>query len=163
MDRFDSSLLILRMVFGLFLAYHGVNKLKNGLAGTAGWFASIGMKWPAVQAVTAATTEITAGILLAVGLATPLACAAVIATMTVAIVTVHRRVGFFIFLPNGGWEYCASIIAVAAAVSLGGPGAISLDNAVGWHFTTTAGVTSIGVGFGLAMAHLMASYRPRGS
>ncbi len=79
------------------------------------------MKWPKQQAVIAAGTEIIAGALLVVGLATPLSCIAVIALMTVAIVTVHARVGYFIFLPNGGWEYCASIVAVATAIAITGP------------------------------------------
>ena len=33
--------------------------------------------------------------------------------MTVAIVVAHWKVGFFIFKPNQGWEYCASIAVTA--------------------------------------------------
>ena len=47
-NQFDLGLLVLRAVFGLFLAYHGYNKFfgPGGLTGTAGWFGSIGMRWP---------------------------------------------------------------------------------------------------------------------
>jgi putative oxidoreductase len=163
MDRIDPALLLLRTVFGLFLAYHGLNKVKSGIAGTAGWFASIGMKWPRLQAFTAATTEMVAGVMFAAGFATPVAAAAIIATMTVAIVTVHWRVGFFIFLPNGGWEYCASIIAVAAAVSIGGAGDMTLDNLLGVAWDPAVGLGAVGMGFVLAVAHLTLSHRPGGS
>ena len=162
MDRFDSALFLLRTVFGLFLAFHGINKVKNGIAGTAGWFASIGMKWPGLQARTAAATEIGAGMMLAVGLATPVACAAIVATMLVAIITVHWRVGFFIFLPNGGWEYCASIIATAAALAISGPGRFSLDHAFGWELSAPTGLVAVGAGTALAVVHLVVSHRPKG-
>ena len=33
-DRFDVGVLVLRVIFGLFLAYHGLNKVKSGIAGT---------------------------------------------------------------------------------------------------------------------------------
>ena len=51
-DQLNLGLLILRLVLGLFLAYHGYNKVfgKGGLSGTASWFASMGMKWPKWQA-----------------------------------------------------------------------------------------------------------------
>ena len=51
-DQFNFGVLVLRLVFGLFLAYHGYNKVfgGGGLAGTARWFGSIGMRWPQWQA-----------------------------------------------------------------------------------------------------------------
>lgn len=161
MDRIDSALLLLRVVFGVFLACHGVNKVKNGINGTAGWFSSIGMRWPGAQAVIAATSEIVAGALFALGLATPVAAAVVIALMIVAIVTVHWRVGFFIFLPNGGWEYCASIAAVAVALSISGPGRFSLDEALGWTHCTLTGIIAVALGVLAAAAHLALTYRPK--
>ncbi|MFI0525700.1 MAG: DoxX family protein, partial [Ilumatobacteraceae bacterium] len=86
MQQLDVGLLVLRAVFGVFLAYHGYNKFAGpgGLKGTTGWFGSIGMKWPAWQARLAATTEVGAGVLLAAGLLTPLAAAGVIGVMVVA-------------------------------------------------------------------------------
>ena len=66
---------MLRAVFGLFLAAHGYNKVfgGGGLAGTGRWFGSLGMRWPNVQARLAASTEMGAGVLFALGLLTPFA------------------------------------------------------------------------------------------
>ena len=166
MPQFDLALLLLRVVFGVFLAYHGYNKVfgGGGLAGTAKWFGAIGMKWPLWQARLAATTEMGAGLLFAAGLITPLAGAGVIGLMVVAIVVAHWKVGFFIFKPNQGWEYCASIAVVAFAVSMVGGGRWSLDNALdiqfsGWWGAAIAG----GLGIGGALGQLALSYRPKAS
>ena len=166
MPQFDLALLILRVVFGVFLAYHGYNKVfgGGGLAGTAKWFGAIGMKWPLWQARLAATTEMGAGLLFAAGLITPLAGAGVIGLMVVAIVVAHWKVGFFIFKPNQGWEYCASIAVVAFAVSMVGGGRWSLDNALDIEFSGWWGAAIAGVlGIGGALGQLALSYRPKAS
>ncbi len=161
MNRTDLALLIIRAVFGVFMLLHGVNKIRSGLDGTAGWFGSIGMRRPALQARTAAWTEICAGALFAVGLLTPVAAAAIISVMCVAIITVHLKVGFFIFLPDGGWEYCASIAAVAAAVAVAGPGRASLDELLGWTTGSVVGALAVLVGLVATAGHLALSWRPR--
>lgn len=162
-DQLNGGLLVLRLCLGLFLAYHGYNKVfgGGGLSGTAGWFGSIGMKWPIWQARLAATTEIGAGLMLAAGLVTPLAAAGVIGIMVVAIVVAHAKVGFFVFLPNQGWEYCATIALGALAVGIIGPGQWSIDEAIGLSFNGWTGllVTTV-VGLGGALAQLASSYRP---
>jgi putative oxidoreductase len=161
-NQFNAGLLILRVVFGLFLAYHGYNKVfgPSGLEGTARWFESIGMRWPRLQARLAATTEIGSGLLMAAGLLTPLAAAGMIGVMTVAIVVEHWRVGFFIFLPNQGWEYCASIAVAAFVIAMVGPGRWSLDHALGieWHGWTGA-VIAGAAGVGGAITQLAICYR----
>ena len=103
MDHIDLGILIMRLAFGLSLAYHGLNKVigAGGLAGTSGWFGSLGMKSPMLQARLAATTEILSGLFFACGLLTPFAAGAMVALMIVAIVTVHARVGYFIFCLMG--------------------------------------------------------------
>lgn len=164
MDQIDAALLGLRLVFGLFLVCHGLNKVRggNGLAGTANWFAGIGMRWPKWQARIAATTEIGAGLLFAVGLLTPFAAAAMVGLMLVAIVTVHWKVGFFIFRKGEGWEYCGSIAAVALAAATMGPGRYSLDHEFeldyggGWCGLVIAAA----LGVGGALLQLAFSYRP---
>ena len=162
-DHANLGLLVLRLCLGLFLAYHGYNKVfgGGGLKGTAGWFASMGMKWPALQARMAAATEIGAGLLLALGLLTPFAAAGVIGVMVVAIVTCHWKVGFFVFLPNQGWEYCGTILLGALAVGTMGAGDWSLDHAFdigvsGWNSLLITAVLGIGGG----LLQLATSYRP---
>ncbi|MCU1366259.1 MAG: DoxX family protein [Ilumatobacteraceae bacterium] len=156
------ALLVVRVGFGLFIAAHGYNKIFGGgkLKGTAGWFGSMGMKWPKWQARMAATTEIGSGLLFALGLATPFAAAGMIGLMIVAIVTAHRKNGFFVFRPGQGWEYCASIAIMAFGVGTIGAGKYSIDHAIhkdvsGW---TGALITLIGV-VGAA-AQLAICYRP---
>jgi len=157
------ALLLLRLTFGLFVAAHGVNKIfgGNGLAGTTRWFAFIGMKWPAVQARIAAGTEIGTGVMFAAGFLTPLAASAIISVMVVAIVTVHAKVGFFVFKPDQGWEYCASIAIAAFAVATMGPGEWSIDHAANISFDGwSAALIAAGVGLLGAAAQLAVCYRP---
>lgn len=159
--QFDAAIALLRIVFGVFLAVHGVNKIVGGIEGTVRWFASIGMRWPHVQARLAAATEIGAGGLLAVGLLTPVAAASIVSVMCVAIVVAHRKVGFFVFHPGQGWEYCASIITVTVAIGVAGPGRWSIDHLLdigldGWW----GAAVTIAIGLGSAAAHLAVSYRP---
>lgn len=163
MDQFDLGLLVLRLVFGLFLAYHGYNKVASGIRGTEGWFRSIGMKWPGVQARLAAATEMGAGVMLAAGLLTPLAAAGVIGVMVVAIVVAHWKVGFFIFKPDQGWEYCASIAVTAFVIAMVGPGRWSLDHAFGitWFDGWTGAIVAAVLGVGGAITQLQLSYRPK--
>lgn len=144
------------------MAYHGYNKVfgASGLKGTAGWFKSLGMRAPNLQARLAAGTEVGSGLLLALGLLTPFAAAAFIALMIVAIVTSHWKNGYFIFLPGGGWEYCASIIAVALAIGIAGPGGVSLDNALSINWGVAGGILAGALGVASAIGQLVAFYRP---
>ncbi len=162
-DQVNLALLVLRLVFGLFLAYHGHNKFFGGgrIKGTAGWFGSMGFRNPRLQAYAAACTEIGAGVLLAAGLLTPLAAAGVIAVMIVAIVSAHWKVGFFIFKEGQGWEYCASIAVAALVIGTIGPGEWSIDHAIDLHFHGWDGlVVSGAIGIGAAIAQMAAFYRP---
>jgi putative oxidoreductase len=165
-EPIDVGLLVLRVVFGLFLAAHGYNKVfgGGGLAGTARWFESLGMRWPQWQARVAATTEMGAGVLFAVGLLTPFAAAGMIGVMVVAGWSAHRHNGFFIFRKGEGWEYVASIAIVAWGVATIGPGELSLDHAIGLDWTALDGwigaVIAGVLGVGGAIVQLAVCYRP---
>ncbi len=155
----DVTLLILRVVFGLFFAVHGWGKLSSGIAGTENWFGSIGMKWPRIQARMAAGTEILAGIALAIGLLTPIAAAGMVGVMIVATWVAHRKSGFFIY--NNGWEYTVSIAVVAIAIGISGPGRFSVDRALnleisGWY----GSILVLTLGFVGGIGQLLAFYRP---
>jgi putative oxidoreductase len=99
---------------------------------------------------------------MALGLLTPLAAAGMIGVMTVAIAVAHWKVGFFIFLPEQGWEYCASIAVTALVIAMVGPGRWSLDHAIGftWHGWTGAVIAAV-AGIGGALTQLGISYRPK--
>lgn len=162
MKSVDLVALVLRLSLGPMMVAHGLNKVRgaNGLNGTANWFRSMGMRWPRAQARIASFGEILSGLMLTVGLFTSLAGSAIVALMIVAIVTVHRRVGFFVFLPGGGWEYCSIIAASSSATVLNGAGRVSLDHLFGIRVSTTGGGVLLAIGIVAAFLHLVVSWRP---
>ncbi len=163
-DALNLALVVLRLTCGLMIIAHGYNHIFGGgkIQGTAGWFASMGMKPGILHAWLASATELGAGLLLILGLLTPLACAGLVSVMIVALVTAHRKNGFFIFKPGQGWEYVAFIALTAIALGTIGAGEWSLDDALeisafdGW-----AGFwTVFGIGVGGAAGLLAGFYRP---
>lgn len=164
MDRGDLGLLVVRVMLGSFLAAHGYNKVagSGGMSGTARWFASIGMRWPTLQARLAAMTELGAGTLFAVGLFTPLAAAGIVGVMSVATYAAHRQ-AFFVF--NNGWEYTVSIAVTAWAIAAIGAGDASLDHTLGIDWTAWDGwigaVLAGVIGVCGAALQLAACYRPQ--
>lgn len=164
MDSSDVAVLLLRTCFGLSMAWHGINKTRGprGIAGTAAWFASIGMRRPRLNARLASLTEIAAGVSFAVGFLTPLAAAAIVGLMTVAIVTVHWRVGYFVFLPDQGWEYCFAIAVVAGVTPLFGADRASVDSVVGSDLFVGSPWTwlTVPLGIGVALCQLSLFWRP---
>ena len=159
----DLVLLILRGVAGLTLATHGWNKFFGGgrIAGTGRWFDSIGMRPGRLNALLAATSEMGAGVLLTLGLLTPVAAAGVIGVMVVAGWTVHRSNGFFII--KEGWEYVFVLSAAALVSATLGPGKWSVDEGLGIA-TDLDGMTgfliALLVGVGGGIAQMLTFYRP---
>jgi putative oxidoreductase len=131
MDEYNAAMLLLRVAFGLTMAAHGYAKVFKGgkLDGTAGWFDSIGMKPGAVHARMAAFSEILTGLGLAVGLLTTFSAAGFVGLMVVAGYVVHRSNGFFIV--SEGWEYTFILAVAAVGIAMLGPGAWSIDDAIG--------------------------------
>jgi putative oxidoreductase len=163
MEAVDFSLMVLRWAVGAVFLAHGLNHIFGGgkIAGTARWFASLGMKPGIVHAWVASLTEVGAGALLLVGLLTPLAAAGVVGTMVVAWITNHRGNGFFIFRPGEGWEYVMTLTACGLALSGLGAGEWSLDNALGIFDPPGNTGILIGVGGGVAALLLLAvAWRP---
>lgn len=163
MTPYDVALLILRLVLGLTLAAHGLNKFFGGgrIPGTARWFESIGMKPGKFHATVAATTETAAGLGLAAGLLTPIPAAGFVSLMLVAAWTVHRANGFFIV--KEGWEYNLVLAVTAVVVATLGAGKLSLDHLIfgknwfdGWQGLTI----SVGLGLAGAIGQLLIFYRP---
>src|SRR5262245_46950311 len=118
------GLLILRLAVGLTLAAHGAQKLFGwlggyGLTGTGQFLEQLGFRPGRLYAAQAGLAELLGGLLLATGLLTPAASAALLAVMVVAAVTAHLRNGFFV--QNGGYEYPLVLAVVAAALAFTGP------------------------------------------
>jgi putative oxidoreductase len=135
----DLGLLVLRVGVGGVLTAHGAQKLLGwfgggGLEGTAQGFEAMGFRPGRTNAIAAGLGEAGAGALLVAGLGTGGAGAAAAATMGVA-ASVHADNGFF--AQKGGYEYPAVLGACAAGLAIAGPGAISLDQALGHRLNRT--------------------------
>jgi putative oxidoreductase len=131
----DLALHVLRLVLGLLFVGHGAQKLfgvfgGGGLEGTAGMFDNIGLRPGWLHARAAGTAEFAGGALIALGLFTPFAAAALIGVMTAAIITVHAPNG--IWNTNQGYELNVVLSAAVFALAGIGAGAWSLDNAFGF-------------------------------
>ncbi len=140
---------------------HGVKHARS-LAGTAGWFGSIGFKQPKLQAQASAVVEIGSGAAVVAGAGTPLASAAIVGTMAVAARSVHQPNGFFI--TSEGWEYVANLSVAAIALAAIGPGRFSVDRALGIDTKLTSGqaaAVAAGVGLTAAGAQLALFHRPQ--
>ena len=79
----DLGLLIVRLVIGITLAAHGSQKLLGwfgggGIAGTGPFFEQLGFRPGRLHAALASIAETGGGLLLAAGLLTPLAAAAIL-------------------------------------------------------------------------------------
>ena len=145
----DAGLLLARMVFGLVMAAHGSQKLFGwfggyGLAGTGGFFESLGFRPGRFFAMAAGTSELVGGLLLASGLLGPLGPAMIIAIMIVAAATVHWQHG--LFAQNNGIEVPLLYGAAAAAIALIGNGAYSLDALLGLSWPAQVIWIALGLG-----------------
>src|SRR5205823_6014275 len=128
------ALLLLRAVTGGFLAGHGAQKLfgafgGRGPEGTARNFEKIGIEPARKWAVIAGATELTGGALTALGLLSPAGPVVSIAPMIVAWRKQHGDKP--IWVNQGGAELPATNIAIASALALAGPGALSFDRLFG--------------------------------
>ena len=160
----DVAALLLRVILGVVMFAHGWNHVFRGgkLPGVAGWFGSLGFKAPKLQAALASYTELGAGVLLVVGLATPVAAAGVVGCMFVALVANHLKNGFFIFRPGEGYEYVLTLVIAALALGALGGGDWSVDAALDVDLTQWEGLaTTAGLGLGLGAAVLGLFWRPQ--
>jgi putative oxidoreductase len=126
------GLLLLRVFVGLAFFGHGTQKLFGwwggyGPQGTGGFFSSLGYKSGVQMAVLAGLAEAGGGTLLALGLLTPLACAAIAIVMLNAIFSVTLKRAFML-----GSELELTYLVVAISLAATGPGRFSLDRALGW-------------------------------
>ena len=136
----DTGLLVVRLIVGLTLAGHGAQKLLGwfdgpGLRATTRHFEQLGYRPGMVFAVAAGLAEALGGVLLAMGLLTPLAAAALVVVMVEAAVSAHLRNGFW--LAKDGIEYAVVLGGVAAGLAFTGSGRDGVDALLGWHLNGT--------------------------
>jgi putative oxidoreductase len=153
----DIALLLLRVVVGLLFVGHGSQKLFGGfggvgLAGMAGWLGSLGMRPAGFWALMAGLSEAGGGVLLALGLLSPLGTLGITAAMLVAIVTAHWG---RLWAAKNGMELPLVYLIATTSIALAGPGAYSLDSAFGialpMPLTWLGGLALVGLGVATAL------------
>jgi putative oxidoreductase len=115
----DLALLLLRLALGAILLFHGLPKIMN-YGATVGGFQSMQIPAPSLSAIFAIIAEVIGGILILLGIAVDLAGILVAIEMLGAIFLVHWSNGFD--FTKGGWEHPFSVMIMALAVALAGPG-----------------------------------------
>ncbi|MGV0625247.1 DoxX family membrane protein [Mycolicibacter minnesotensis] len=135
----DLGLLILRLGLGVVLVAHGLRQLfgwwgGQGLSGLKSSIAEAGYQHADLLTYAAGGGQIAAGLLLVLGLFTPLAAAGALAYFINALlagVSSPNPGRYDLFLPDGH-EYHVMLIVVAVAIVLVGPGRYGLDGDRGW-------------------------------
>lgn len=159
----DLGIFLLRAVVGLTLAAHGAQKVfgwfgGHGLDGTGQFMTMLGFRPGRRHALTAGLAEAGGGVLLALGLLTPVGAALGASVMLVAAVTAHVKNGFF--NSSGGFEYNLVLGVSALSIAFIGPGVASIDALLGYSLsgalwgTAAALVAASGAAIQLAQRRL---------
>ncbi len=156
----DLGLLLMRLVVGGIFAAHGAQKVLGWWGGpNLGDFANnlsgLGYRQSDVVAALTGFTELIGGILVLLGLFTPLAAAGLLA---IAVNAIWIKWGNGLFLADGGFEHELALAGLAAGLTLTGPGRIALDNRRVWfrHPVITGWIFLLaGLGAGIAARLLL--------
>lgn len=110
--------MVMRLALGAMALGHGLMKIFDfGFAGTAGFFASLGL--PGILAYAVILVEVVGGVMLILGVLTRWVALVLAVILVGAIVFVH--------LADGLWEYPLFLLASSVAVALLGSGAHALE------------------------------------
>lgn len=122
--RAGLGLLIIRVVVGLALMFHGWGKIQHPFS----WMPPDAPVPGFLQAL-AALSEFGGGLALVIGLLTPIAAFGIACTMAFAVFAVHVKNGDPFVSATGGpsFELAAVYLCAALLVILAGPGKYSLD------------------------------------
>ena len=165
----DTGLLILRLMVGAIFVAHGLQKLFGwwdgpGIDGFATFLKSgsesdpslgFSADWATPLAWVTGLTETIGGVLLIIGILTPVAGAGLLGVMIGAIL--YRSAltgGLSFFAASGGLELEYLLAAAAAALILTGPGLYAADRRWGWSRRPAWGSfvwLLIGIGSGIAV------------
>jgi putative oxidoreductase len=158
------GLLLARVVIGLLMAAHGAQKLLGwfggyGLNKTGEFFGQLGFQPGRTFAAAASLTEITSGLLVALGFLGPIGPALMISVMIVALISVHW--GHGLFAGTNGIEVPLLYATSALGFALTGYGRYSLDAALGIAGRWTATVTVIALAMGIVGGLANLTFRHR--
>lgn len=142
----DFGLLVLRLALGAVFIAHGAQKLfgvlgGSGIDGVAAMLGEMGFEQTRPLAIVTGVTEFGGGLLLVLGLFTPLAAAGLLGVMANAIAL---RYGAGFFASSNGIEYELMLGSVALGLLFTGPGRVAVDNGWPWfRRPIVAGMTGL--------------------
>ncbi|MCH9721615.1 MAG: DoxX family membrane protein [Actinomycetia bacterium] len=166
----DLGLLLLRMSLGVVFIAHGLQSAfgwwgETGATGFSNPLAEAGYQNAGLLTYVAAGAQIAAGVLLVLGLFTPLAASVALAFLVNGVLanfTAQREEGgLFVFGSDA--EYLLVLTAAAAAVILVGPGRYGFDGSRGWARRPFIGsflALVLGIGGGVAAWFLLSGNNP---
>ena len=157
----DLGLLLLRVAIGAVFIAHGLQKAFGwwGGGGPDGFKSALseaGYQHAGLLSYLGAGAQIVAGVLLVLGLFTPIAAAGALAFLVNSLlvtIVAQRNDGYISVLGAGGIEYLVVLIVAVAAVILVGPGRYGFDAGRGWARRPFVGsfiALLLGVGGGIA-------------
>jgi len=146
----DLGLLVMRLVVGGLFATHGAQIVFGwfggpGLDGFANQLTELGFRQADVLSALTGFTALVGGVFVILGLFTPLAAAGLLALAVSAIWV--KWTGGALATEQGSFELALALAALAAGLTLTGPGRAALDNgrvwfrhpvATGWFFLLIA-------------------------
>jgi putative oxidoreductase len=156
----DLGLLLLRVALGVVFIAHGLQNAFGwwggaGLDGFKDTLAEAGYQNAGMLTYITAGAQIASGVLLVLGLFTPMAASVALAflvnSVLVTFTTQRENGGLFVFGSTG--EYLLMLSAAAAAIILAGPGRYGFDGGRGWARRPFIGsfiALVVGIGGGVA-------------
>lgn len=135
----DLGLVLLRVALGVVFIAHGLQKAfgwwgGSGLGGFTEALTEAGYQHAELLTYVAAGAQIAAGVLLVLGLFTPVAAAVALAFLvnSVLVTLTAQREDGGLFVLGSDAEYQLVLAALAAAIILVGPGRYGFDGGRGW-------------------------------
>jgi putative oxidoreductase len=169
----DLGLLLLRLAIGALLITHGLQK-AFGLWGGPGFdgfetsLTDMGFRYADILTYVATGGQIAAGVLLILGLFTPVAAAGALAYSVTGILAeamaAHEEARLASFLTDGH-EYKVIMVCAIAVIILAGPGRYGFDAGRGWArrpFVGSFVALLVGLGGGIAVWVLLNGGNPLG-
>ncbi|KWX21439.1 MULTISPECIES: DoxX family protein [Mycolicibacterium] len=169
----DLGLLILRLAVGGLLLLHGLQKAFGwwggpGLDGFNTSLDEMGFKYADIVTYVATGGQIAAGVLLILGLFTPVAAAGALAYLINGVLAeamaAHEQARLSEFLTDGH-EYRLIVVVATAAIILTGPGRYGFDAGRGWArrpFVGSFVALLLGIGAGIGIWVLLNGGNPLG-
>jgi putative oxidoreductase len=131
-DKKDLALLILRVVIGVIMVAHGLQKFQQGISAVTTFLdQQAGIPLPGLFAWALAVTETVVGAALILGFASRVAALLLSLILIAAIMTVKSKVG--LIAPQGmgsGMELDLALLAGLLAILLQGGGAFALERRI---------------------------------